>query len=79
MQEGVMNDITVGEAAKILKCHPDTVRRYERRGQLKAKRDYRGFRIFELEEILRVKTQRQKLEEEQRPYGSRNQTEHPQF
>ena len=56
-----MEKVTVSEAAKILDCHPDTVRRYEKCGQLKAKRDYRGFRIFRLSEILRMKSRRQKL------------------
>jgi DNA-binding transcriptional MerR regulator len=56
-----MQKLTVSKAAKELKCHPETVRRLERRGVLKAKRDYRNFRVFDLGDVLKVKAERKKL------------------
>jgi DNA-binding transcriptional MerR regulator len=56
-----MYTFTVSKAAKELGCHPETVRRLERRGILKAKRDYRNFRVFELADIMRVKKEREML------------------
>jgi DNA-binding transcriptional MerR regulator len=54
-------NLLVSQAAEIMNCHPETIRRLNRRGVLKAKRDYRGFRIFNLEEILKIKKQREQL------------------
>ena len=56
-----MYTFTVSKAAKELGCHPETVRRLEKRGILKAKRNYRNFRVFELADILKVKSEREKL------------------
>jgi len=56
-----MQKLKVAQAAKKLGCHPETVRRLERRGVLKAKRDYRNFRVFDLDEILKVKAEREAL------------------
>lgn len=53
--------LTVIKAAEILNCHPETIRRLNRRGILKSKRDYRGFRIFNLQELLKVKKERETL------------------
>ena len=56
-----MQKLKVSQAAKELGCHPETVRRLERRGVLKAKRDYRNFRVFDLGEVLKVKVEREAL------------------
>ena len=56
-----MYTFTVSKAAKELGCHPETVRRLEKRGILKAKRNYRNFRVFELADILKVKSERETL------------------
>jgi DNA-binding transcriptional MerR regulator len=56
-----MNKITVSKAAEKLGCHPETVRRLERRGILKAKRDYRNFRVFDLADVMRIKREREVL------------------
>jgi excisionase family DNA binding protein len=56
-----LEKFTVGKAAGYLGCHPETVRRLERKGTLKGKRDYRGFRIFDLEELLKLKKLRDRL------------------
>lgn len=53
--------ITVSEAARILKVHPETVRRLNRKGVLLAQRDYRGFRVFSMEDLLRLKVKRERL------------------
>ncbi len=55
--------LLVSEAAQLLKAHPESVRRWERRGLLRAKRDYRGFRVFHLSEVLRLKERREQLTE----------------
>jgi len=57
-----MEKLTVTKAAKIVNCHPETLRRLERRGLLKAQRDYRGFRIFDLNDLLKLKREREKIE-----------------
>ena len=56
-----MEELTVSKAAGILGCHPETLRRLERRGEIKAKRDYRGFRFFNLGDLLSLKKKREKL------------------
>lgn len=57
-----MNDrLTVSQVAKFLSCHPETIRRLNRQGAIKAKRDYRGYRIFNKEDILKLKTDRERL------------------
>lgn len=56
-----MSKLTVSKAAKELGCHPETIRRLERRGILKAKRNYRNFRVFELADVLKVKSERERL------------------
>ena len=53
--------LTVSKVAEILDCHPETVRRLERRGLLMAKRDYRKFRIFDLKDVLQLKKGRERL------------------
>jgi DNA-binding transcriptional MerR regulator len=53
--------LTVSKVAEILDCHPETVRRLERRGLLTAKRDYRRFRIFDLKDVLQLKKDRELL------------------
>ena len=50
--------LLVSDAAKVIPCHPDTLRRLERKGQIKAVRDYRGFRMFRLEDLLKLREQR---------------------
>jgi len=56
-----MQRITVSKAAEIVNCHPETIRRLDRRGILRAKRDYRGFRIFRMEDLLNLKKEREKV------------------
>ena len=50
-----MNDrYTVCEAAKKLHCHPNTVKRLEKRLNLKVKRDYRNYRMYSQEDIVKI-------------------------
>lgn len=37
---------TVARVAEKLKCHPNTVKRIERRLNLPVKRDYRNYRVY---------------------------------
>jgi len=50
-------------AAKVIGVHPLTLIRWEERGLVKPKRDYNGWRVYPLKEVLRlremVQTERQ--------------------
>lgn len=54
--------ILIAKAAEIINCHPETIRRLDRKGIIKVKRDYRGFRVFNLEELLKLKRERERAE-----------------
>jgi DNA-binding transcriptional MerR regulator len=56
-----MERITISRAAQIVNCHPETIRRLDRRGIIKVKRDYRGHRIFTRNELLKLKKERERL------------------
>ena len=46
--------LKIGEVAKMLSVHPQTIRRWERMGILKSIRTYeRSIRRFDVEEILK--------------------------
>jgi len=49
------NFLTVSEAARELGCHPNTVKRLERRLRIKVKRDYRNYRIYSQNDIQKIK------------------------
>lgn len=51
----------ISDAAKTLECCHETVRRLDRRGILHAKRDYRGFRVFNADEVFALKEKRSEL------------------
>jgi DNA-binding transcriptional MerR regulator len=51
--------LLISDAAKVISCHPDTLRRLEKKGLIKAVRDYRGFRVFKLADLLKLREQRQ--------------------
>jgi excisionase family DNA binding protein len=55
--------LRVSEVAEVLRVAPITVRRMDARGELHSLRDWRGHRVFELEEVLRVKEKRERLVE----------------
>ena len=57
-----MEKLTITKAAEVVQCHPETLRRPERKGLIEAKRDYRGFRIFEFHDLLKLKKEREKME-----------------
>lgn len=48
-------DLLVNQVADIAGCHPNSVRRYERRGLVRAHRDLNGYRRFTLQEALKLK------------------------
>ena len=56
--------VTVAEVAATLQCHPNTVKRIEKRLNLPVKRDYRNYRIYTEDIILKLK---QYLEQELDP------------
>ena len=45
----------MGEAAQLLGIHRDTLRRWERRGLFKARRDWRGARVFDAADLERLR------------------------
>ena len=56
-----MDKLTVSQVAQELGCHPETVRRYERKGLLKGYRDYLNRRIFARDSVLELKKFRERL------------------
>jgi DNA-binding transcriptional MerR regulator len=56
------SQLHISRAAQVIPCHPDTLRNLERKGLIRAKRDYRGFRVFNLKDLLRLKKEREKLQ-----------------
>lgn len=49
-----MNQVTISAAAENLEVSIDTIRRWEKKGLIKADRDKNGNRLFDLEEIARL-------------------------
>lgn len=46
--------LTVSEVAEGLDVSPDTIRRWEKKGLIKGRRDKHNYRVFEMEEVERV-------------------------
>lgn len=53
--------ISISEAAKQLEIHPDSIRRWEKKGLIKAFRDENNHRVFSLAEIQRIQSQAMEL------------------
>jgi len=49
-----MRLMTVNESANILQIPPDTIRRWEKKGLIRAKKSSKNHRLFDIEEIKRV-------------------------
>ncbi len=54
----------IARAAALVGLHPETLRRLNKRGLLPAKRDWRGFRVFLIDDLQRLKAQRARLRED---------------
>ena len=50
----MQNGNTVAKVAERLKCHPNTVKRIEKRLNLLVKRDYRNYRVYSEEVIQKI-------------------------
>lgn len=50
----VEEKVTVQEAARILDVSPDTIRRWEKKKLIRAKRSEHNYRLFDLEELWRI-------------------------
>ena len=48
-------NLTVAQVARFANCHDHTVRSYEKRGYIKAYRDFNNFRRFTLQEAIKLK------------------------
>lgn len=46
------NGLTVWQVCKRLHCHPNTLKRWEKKLHLEVKRDYRNYRIY-TEDLIR--------------------------
>jgi excisionase family DNA binding protein len=57
-----MSLLTVKEASKILGVHENSVRNLDRKGLIKSYRDHRHYRMFDLNDVLRLKEERERLE-----------------
>lgn len=49
-----MKDLTIGEAARAIGVSADTLRRWDRAGKLKTRRDARGRRLISAKEVARL-------------------------
>ncbi len=59
-----MQLLTVGQVAEVLRrCHK-TVRAYADEGKLSPRRNYRGWRLFDPEDVERLRREIEKLEPE---------------
>lgn len=54
--------LVISQAAAIVGVHTETLRRLDKKGSFRAKRDFRGFRVYTLTELLELKRQREKLQ-----------------
>jgi len=52
---GTSADLLVAQVARIAGCHPNTVRRYERRGVVRPQRDLNGYRRYTMEQALELR------------------------
>lgn len=52
------------KGAALVGLHPETLRRLNNAGKLPAKRDWRGHRVFYIVDLLKLKAERQRLDEE---------------
>lgn len=52
--------IYISEVADLLDVHRDTVKKYAEDGLLPVKRDWRGWRVFDLEDVLSLKARKDK-------------------
>jgi excisionase family DNA binding protein len=59
--QGRVELLTTGDAARILGLDPATVRLYERTGRLAAHRTRRGLRLFERADVERLAARREEL------------------
>lgn len=56
--------LTVKQAAQTLGVHENTVRRLSKRGRLRAYRNYLGWRLFDPQDVARLRHQLQRLQRE---------------
>ena len=61
----VKTEYRVQEGAELVGCHANTLRRLDKVGIIKAHRDYRGHRIFLLQDLLKLKANRHELKDEE--------------
>lgn len=54
-----LDPVLTTEAARILEVAPETVRHWERIGRLPALKTERGVRLFNREDVLRLKAERE--------------------
>jgi excisionase family DNA binding protein len=64
-----MSLLTVKQASKILGVHENSIRNFDRRGILRSYRDHRRYRLFELEDVLKLKEKRDRLEFKDEPFS----------
>ena len=49
------NGYTVARVAEKLRCHPNTVKRIEKRLKIQVKRDYRNYRLYSEENVNQMR------------------------
>ena len=48
-------ELMTAQVAQIASCHPNTVKLYEKKGVIKAKRDRNGYRKYSLAQALKLR------------------------
>jgi DNA-binding XRE family transcriptional regulator len=55
-EEAVKKRLTITEAAEMIGISPKTLMRWEKSGKVrKAKRDFRGWRVYEEDDVLKIR------------------------
>jgi excisionase family DNA binding protein len=54
-----MKLLSIGEAARILRVHTDTLKRWEHSGKVRPRRDHRGTRFYSSEDVERLRLWRE--------------------
>lgn len=55
MEVRMKKNYTIARVAEKLKCHPNTLKRIEKRLNLSIQRDYRNYRIYSEEAVQKIR------------------------
>lgn len=58
-----MKFVSTNEAMRLLGCHRNTIWNLVRKGKLRMYKDYRGYGLFNMDEVMALRDERKKIEE----------------